>query len=77
MDKQRAFDELRRMMGEALRAQAAGGVHAPRRQGVIDGYMQALLTAGIASQAELLELVRDERARAGGPAVGELREVAA
>jgi hypothetical protein len=40
-----------------------------RAHGYVDGYMKALLDAGMATQQELLTLVAAERAKVDGPAV--------
>ena len=60
------------MFRDTLLNAASGGNHArlSRAQGRVDGYMQALLDLGIATQVELLQLVAGERERAHGPAVG-------
>jgi hypothetical protein len=41
-----------------------------RAHGYIDGYMKALLEAGIATRQELLALVAGERSLLHGPAIG-------
>lgn len=59
--------------------QQESGVHQHRvvkMQGHVDGYMQALLDAGIASQQELLQMVSRQRARVRGPATRPLGEPA-
>jgi hypothetical protein len=69
--KAEAMIELRNMIREVI-AQSASGATQPRMaraRGVADGYMQALLDLGIASQRQLLDLVASERERAGGPAM--------
>jgi hypothetical protein len=77
--KDEVLEELRAMFRNVLVATAAGGNHArlSRARGCVDGYMRALLDLGIATRAELLDLVAVERERANGPAVGavELAEV--
>ena len=83
--KDEALDELRTLFRSVLTASAAGEQHSSsgarllRARGCVDGYMRALLDLGIATRAELLELVAAERERAHGPAVAlvELDEIAA
>jgi len=67
---------LRAMLREALRLGAEGAqrsrlVHA---QGCADGFMRALVEAGISDHRELLALVREVRAESGGPATREMSE---
>jgi hypothetical protein len=66
--------ELKRMLNEALTAQAAGASYSKlaKAQGAVDGYMRALLDSGLATKQELLELVAAERARVNGPATREM-----
>jgi hypothetical protein len=68
------LEELRRMLNEALTAQAAGGSYSKlaKAQGAVDGYMRALLDSGLATKQELLELVAAERVRINGPATREM-----
>jgi hypothetical protein len=70
--KDEVFEELRAMFRNNLADEALGGHHAriSRARGCVDGYMRALLDLGIATRAELLQLVATERERAHGPAVG-------
>jgi hypothetical protein len=53
-------------------AEAGHGVQLAREHGYVDGYMRVLLDGGVVTQRELLELVREERAAARGPATGVL-----
>ena len=67
---------LRAMLRESLRlgtegAQRSRLVHA---QGCADGFMRALVEAGLADHRELLALVREVRAESGGPATREIDE---
>jgi hypothetical protein len=66
--------ELQRMLRDVLAASSAGTRYArvARAHGYIDGYMRVLRDLGVATQAELVELVATQRERIGGPAVGEL-----
>lgn len=68
------LDTLRGLLREALVLKTAGGPHAKltRANGAVDGYMRALLDAGLAEQSELLKLVAEERSALGGPATGTL-----
>jgi hypothetical protein len=64
------------MLRESLRLGAEGAqrsrlVHA---QGCADGFMRALVEAGLADHRELLALVREVRAESGGPATREMSE---
>lgn len=70
--KDEVMEELRTMFRNVLAASAVGGSYArlSRARGCVDGYMRALLDLGIATRAELVELVAAERERANGPAVG-------
>ena len=75
------LSELRMMFRNTLAASTAGGNHAriSRARGCVDGYMRALLDLGIATRAELIQVIAEERERAHGPAIGavELDEVVA
>jgi hypothetical protein len=70
---------LRRMLREALTLRSSGAAYARLAQanGVIDGYMQALLDAGLVQDAELLAIVSEIRKEVDGPATGEVSAVAA
>jgi hypothetical protein len=70
--KDEVLEELRTMFRNVLAMTAAGGNHArlSRARGTVDGYMRALLDLGIATRAELLDMVTAERERANGPATG-------
>jgi hypothetical protein len=65
---------LRSLLHEALLLRSAGVPHAKltRANGAVDGYMRALLDAGVATQSELLAIVAEERSALGGPATGTL-----
>jgi hypothetical protein len=67
---------LRAMLRESLKLATDG---APRQrqvhaQGCADGFMRALVEAGLSDHRTLLALVRDVRAEAAGPATREVRE---
>jgi hypothetical protein len=64
------------MLRESLRLSAEGAqrsrlLHA---QGCADGFMRALVEAGLADHRDLLALVREVRAESGGPATREMSE---
>ena len=64
------LDELRRMLHDLFVA-TEQGVAQPRlarAHGYADGYMKAMLQAGIVNQRELLTIVAEERGRVAGPA---------
>jgi hypothetical protein len=64
------LDELRRMLHDLFVA-TEQGVAQPRlarAHGYADGYMKAMLQAGIVNQRELLSIVAEERGRVAGPA---------
>ena len=65
---------LRSLLHEALLLQNAGASQSKltRAYGAVDGYMRALLDAGVAVQSELLAIVAEERTAVGGPATGTL-----
>lgn len=64
---------LRELLRHALRLREEGSDSARfmRAMGAVDGYMQALIDAGLAEERELLHLVAEERAREAGPGSGE------
>ncbi len=63
--------DLRVMLTDVFVAKAAGQAYGrlARAHGYVDGYMRALLEAGIVTKAELLEIVAAEREKASGPAM--------
>lgn len=65
------LEELRTMFRNVLADSAAGGNHTrvSRGRGCVDGYMRALLDLGVATRAELLQLIAAERERVDGPAM--------
>jgi hypothetical protein len=64
------FNTLRDLLREALvlRSDGASAARLARANGSVDGYMRALLHAGLVSERELLDLVARERAAIAGPA---------
>jgi hypothetical protein len=69
--KTEMLEELKVMLYDALLAKAKGATASrlARAQGLVDGYMTALLEAGIASTQEVLAAVTEARATVDGPAV--------
>jgi hypothetical protein len=72
--KAEIFEELKRMLHDVFIARAAGANYPrlARAHGYVDGYMRALLEAGLATKEELLELVASERTSVSGPATREI-----
>ena len=60
------------MLKEAFLAKAEGASQPrlARAYGYADGYLKALLDAGLATQKELLAIVADVRTAVSGPATG-------
>jgi hypothetical protein len=73
--KKQMLETLRKLVREALRLRREGAMYArlSRAGGAVDGYMNALVDAGLASRGELLELLAAERAAHDGPATGAAR----
>jgi hypothetical protein len=71
MQKAEMLNELKRMLNDVLIAKSKGVSYQrlARAHGYVDGYMKALLDAGMATQQELLTIVAEERAAVDGPAV--------
>jgi hypothetical protein len=69
--KAKMLAALRSLLQCALQMQGEGtpSLRLGRAQGYADGYMSALLDAGVADAAELMALVAEERARFSGPAI--------
>ncbi len=68
--KAELLNTLRVLLREALTLRAEGAAHPrlTRASGAVDGYMRALLDAGIVDQKELLSVVAAERAASFGAA---------
>lgn len=66
--------ELRSRVREMLTLMSEGSTFPKlsRAQGLVDGYMKALLETGQASQRELLDLVNEVRAEMHGAPTGEV-----
>ncbi len=70
MAKEDLIEVLRRLLSNVVQARFEGGAYAKlsRAHGYADGYMAALLDAGVVEQDALLRVVREERHRlAAGP----------
>ena len=67
------LNELKVMLYDALLAKTRGVTYPrlARAHGYVDGYMKALLDAGLATNQELLTLVSEARTTVDGPAVAE------
>ena len=66
VDREKVLRTLRDRLHEAFMARYQGSAYAriARATGYADGYMQALLDAGLAAEREMLGLVGEERQRA-------------
>jgi len=73
-NKSEMLNELKRMLNDVLVARSKGATYPRllRAHGFIDGYMKALLDAGIATRPELLAVVAEERTLVHGGALGEI-----
>lgn len=65
MDKLQLVETLRGLLRDNMDARFAGGAYAKlaRAQGYADGFMAALIDAGIFEERELLAIVTEERRR--------------
>jgi hypothetical protein len=65
MSKEQLVDQLRTLLRDVLRLRFEGAAYAKlcRVHGYADGYMKALLDAGLVDKEALLEAVSDERRR--------------
>jgi hypothetical protein len=63
MAKEELINVVRRLLREVVKARFEGGAYArlARAHGYADGYMAALLDAGIVERQSLLRLVSEER----------------
>jgi hypothetical protein len=73
-NRREMLEDLRGMLREAflLREQGVPYAKLARAHGYVDGYMRALLAAGMVTQKELLALVATTRTEALGPATREV-----
>ncbi|HEY6723470.1 MAG TPA: hypothetical protein VI197_05535 [Polyangiaceae bacterium] len=78
MPKVPLVQTLRELLRDVFRQRGAGVPNArfARALGYADGYMQALIDAGLAEERELLQVVAEERTRTDGPGSSELAPVA-
>lgn len=65
VDREKLLETLRELLRETLKARFEGAAYAKlaRAHGYADGFMRALLDAGLIERAELLALVGEERRR--------------
>ena len=65
MNQDELFETLRALLRDVLKARFDGAAYAKlaRAHGYADGYMRALLDAGLVDRNELLDLVGNERRR--------------
>ena len=70
MTKAEMLDQVRALVADVTRARFEGGAYArlARAHGYADGYMRALLDAGLVSKAELLDAVGEGRREVVGAA---------
>jgi hypothetical protein len=74
--KSEMLSTLRALLRDALKLQAegAGCLRLGRAQGAADGFMRALIEAGVAPSSEVLAIVAEERVARSGPATGMLAD---
>ena len=72
MAKEELIDVVRRLLREVVKARFEGGAYArlSRAHGFADGYMAALLDAGVVERDSLLRLVGEERLKLSAPVAG-------
>lgn len=70
------FGSVRHLLRDVLEARSRGESERKLRSAhaFVDGYMQAMLDAGLATRAQLLSLVKEERELLAGPATAELED---
>ncbi len=68
------LNNLRTMLTEVfrLRNEGASSANLAHSQGLVDGYIRALIDSGVATQKELLKIVAEQRRAVDGPATREL-----
>ena len=73
--KAEMLETLRTLVREALRLRRSGSMYArlTHASGSVDGYMRALVDAEVATRAELLSLIAEERVAVDGPATSGVR----
>lgn len=69
MPKEQLLETVRDLLRDAMRARFEGAAYArlSRVHGYTDGYMAALLDAGLIEQRALLSVVHEERSRLAAP----------
>jgi hypothetical protein len=72
MAKEELINVVRRLLREVVKARFEGGAYAKlaRAHGYADGYMAALLDAGIVERQGLLRLVGEERVKLASTPAG-------
>jgi hypothetical protein len=72
MAKEELINVVRRLLREVVKARFEGGAYAKlsRAHGYADGYMAALLDAGIVERQSLLRLVGEERVKLATSPIG-------
>lgn len=65
MTKSKLLERVRELVADVTRARFAGGAYAKlaRAHGYADGYMRALLDAGLVDRVALIEACGEERGR--------------
>lgn len=65
MTKTKLLDRVKELVADVTRARFAGGAYAKlaRAHGYADGYMRALLDAGLVDRVSLIEACGEERGR--------------
>lgn len=73
--KAEMLQTLRTLVREALLLRRRGSAYArlTHASGSVDGYLRALVDSGVATRAELLTLISEERAAVDGPATAGVR----
>jgi hypothetical protein len=76
--KAEMHDILRALLRESLRLQEAGA-NQPKlalAQGYVDGFIRAMVEAGLSDHKTMLGIVREVRGELGGPATGNVEKPA-
>lgn len=76
MSTAQAFGSLRQLLHDVLQARSRGESERRLRSAhsFVDGYMRAMLDAGLATRQDLLALVAEERALLAGPATATVQQ---
>jgi hypothetical protein len=72
-------DVLRSLLRDSMRlhAQGAAGSRLAQADGYVDGFIRALVEAGLSDHAAILSIVRDVRREVAGPATRSLEDESA